>query len=201
MEEPNIRHQSQGVMTNDAETAKRINFNTVSAVVFIALGIALFLIIPHQIDKPLINLGGAGQSNLDAEAFPQMVASGFVLLGAWYLFVSFSLRQHNQLRDLNFEAVTNVAVTLVIMAAYVWLMISLGFVAGSAIMIFAMSTYFGNRNFVLSALVSVVIPLVVFVLFTKVLITSLPPFPVDELIPESWIIYEPVKYLSNRSIF
>lgn len=188
-------------MTNDAETAKRINFNTVSAVVFIALGIALFLIIPHQIDKPLINLGGAGQSNLDAEAFPQMVASVFVLLGAWYLFVSFSLRQYNQLRDLNFEAVTNVAVTLVIMAAYVWLMISLGFVAGSAIMIFAMSTYFGNRNFVLSALVSVVIPLVVFVLFTKVLITSLPPFPVDELIPESWIIYEPVKYLSNRSIF
>ncbi|MDH3316298.1 MAG: tripartite tricarboxylate transporter TctB family protein [Gammaproteobacteria bacterium] len=188
-------------MTSDAETAKRINFNTISAVVFTALGIVLFLIIPHHIDKPLINLGGAGQSNLDAEAFPQMVAGMFVLLGAWYLFVSFSLREHNELRDLNVEAVTNVVVTLVIMAAYVWLMLSLGFVAGSAIMIFTMSTYFGNRNFVLGALVSIVVPLVVFVLFTKPLVTSLPPFPVDELIPESSIIYKPIKYLSNRSIF
>lgn len=201
MEEPNTTRQSESGMTGGDETAKRVNFNTISSVVFVALGIALFLIIPHQIDKPLINLGGAGQSNLDAEAFPQMVAGVFVLLGAWYLFVSFSLRQHNQLRDLDGEAVTNVAVTMVIMAAYVWMMIYLGFVAGSAIMIFAMSTYFGNRNFVLGASVSVVIPLVVFVLFTKVLITSLPPFPVDELIPESWIIYEPIKYLSNRSIF
>ena len=188
-------------MTSETETAKRFNFNTVSAVIFIALGVALFLVIPHQIDKPLINLGGAGQSHLDAEAFPQMVAGIFVLLGAWYLFVSFSLREHNELRKLDLEAITNVIVTLAIMAAYVWLMLFLGFVAGSAIMIFTMSTYFGNRNFVLGALVSIAVPLVVFVLFTKPLVTSLPPFPVDELIPERWIIYEPLKYLSNKSIF
>jgi hypothetical protein len=188
-------------MSNDSESAKRINFNTVSALVFIALGVGMLLIIPHQIDKPYINLGGAGQSNLDAETFPQMVAGAFVMLGAWYLLVSFSLREHNALRDLNSEAITNVIVTLLIMASYVWLMISAGFVVGSAIMIFAMSSYFGNRNYLLGASVGVVIPLVVFVLFTKVLITSLPPFPVDELIPQSWVIYEPIKYLSNRSIF
>ena len=183
------------------ETARRINFNTVAALVFIALGVALMLLIPHQIDKPFINLGGAGRSNLDAEAFPQMVAGVFILLGAWYLLISFGLREHNDLLDLDSEAVINVVITLVIMAAYVWLMVALGFVVGSAIMIFVMSSYFGNRNFVLGASVSVVIPLLVFVLFTKVLVTSLPPFPVDELIPESWFIYEPVKYLSNRSIF
>lgn len=188
-------------MNTDVETRRRVNFNTVSAVIFVALGVGLFLIIPHQIDKPLINLGGAGQSYLDAETFPQLVASLFVLLGAWYLFVSFSLRERNELRELDFEAITNVIVTFVIMAAYVWLMVYLGFVVGSAIMIFAMSTYFGNRNYVLGASVSVIVPLLVFVLFTKLLVTSLPPFPVDELIPESWIIYEPVKYLSNKSIF
>lgn len=188
-------------MTEEARTTKGLNFNTVAAVVFIILGVSLFLIIPHEIDKPLINLGGAGQSNLDAETFPQIVAGAFLLLGAWYLITSFSLHQHNGLRDLDREAITNVIMTLLIMAAYVWLMVHLGFVAGSAIMIFVMSTYFGNRSFILGAAVSIVIPLVVFVLFTKVLITSLPPFPVDDLIQEQWIIYEPIKYLSNKSIF
>ena len=188
-------------MTNDARTTKRMNFNTVAAVIFIILGVSLFLIIPYEIDKPLINLGGAGQSYLDAETFPQMVAGVFLLLGAWYLVASFSLHERNELRDLDAEAVTNVVATLLIMAAYVWMMISLGFVTGSAIMIFAMSTYFGNRSFVLGGLVSIVIPLVVFVLFTKLLITSLPPFPVDDLIPRGWVIYGPLKYLSNHSIF
>jgi hypothetical protein len=188
-------------MSSDRETAKRFNFNTIAAIVFIALGVGLFLVIPHQIDKPLISIGGAGQSNLDAEAFPQMLAGVFVLLGAWFLWVSFSLREHNELLDLDGEAITNVVVTLVIMSGYVWLMVSAGFVVGSAIMIFVMSTYFGNRNFALGAAVSLVVPLVVFVLFTKVLVTSLPPFPVDEAVPESWVIYEPLKFLSNRSIF
>lgn len=95
----------------------------------------------------------------------------------------------------------NVTVTVVIMAGYVYVMVNLGFVVGSALMIMVMSTYFGNRNYWLSGAVSVIIPLLVFVLFTKVLITSLPPFPVDEVIPKSWIIYDPLKFISNKSIF
>jgi|TARA_B100000315_G_scaffold258118_2_gene309141 hypothetical protein len=183
-----------------AEPVRRYNFNTVAAVVFIALAAILFLIIPYQIDKPLINLGGAGMSNLDAETFPQIVAGAFLVLGLWYLFVSFSIRQRNALRDLNLEAITNVLVTLAIMAAYVGMIVYLGFVVGSAIMVFVMSSYFGNRNYLLGLAVSITIPLLVFVLFTKPLATSLPPFPVDELIPESWIIHTPIKYLSNKSI-
>jgi hypothetical protein len=177
------------------------NFNTVVAVVFIVLAAILFFIIPGQIDTPLINLGGAGQSNLEAETFPQIIAAAFFLLGLWYLFISFRLRQRNQLRDLNLEAITNVVVTLAIMTTYVGLIIYLGYVVGSAIMVFVMSTYFGNRNYLLGLGVSLVVPTLVFVLFTKPLVTSLPPFPVDELISESWIIYPPLKYLSNKSIF
>ena len=183
-----------------AEPVRRYNFNTVAAVVFIALAAVLFLIIPSQIDKPLINLGGAGMSNLDAETFPQSVAGAFLVLGLWYLFVSFSIRQRNLLRDLNLEAITNVIVTLAIMAAYVGMIVYLGFVVGSAIMVFVMSSYFGNRNYLLGLAVSIIIPLLVFVLFTKPLVTSLPPFPVDELIPENWPIHAPIKYLSNNSI-
>jgi hypothetical protein len=150
----NPGHRSRRGVSRQPESAKRFNFNTIATLVFIGLGIGLFLIIPHQIDKPLINIGGAGQSNLDAEGFPQLLAGVFVLLGAWFLWVSFSLREHNGLLDLDGEALTKVAVTLVIMSAYVWLMISAGFVIGSAIIIFAMSTYFGNRNFALGGAIS-----------------------------------------------
>ena len=189
-------------VTGDAAApGGRYNFNTVVAVVFIVLAAILLFIIPGQIDTPLINLGGAGQSNLEAETFPQIIAAAFFLLGLWYLFISFRLRQRNQLRDLNLEAITNVVVTLAIMTAYVGLIIYLGYVVGSAIMVFVMSTYFGNRNYLLGLGVSLVVPTLVFVLFTKPLVTSLPPFPVDELISESWIIYPPLKYLSNKSIF
>jgi hypothetical protein len=48
--------------------------------------------------------------------------------------------------------------------------------------------------------VALAVPVIIFVLFTKVLITSLPPFPVDEVIPQHWMIYDPIKYISNRSI-
>ena len=192
---------SDSVTGDDQAPGGCYNFNTAAAAVFIALAAVLFFIIPGQIDTPLINLGGAGQSNLEAETFPQIIAGAFFVLGLWYLFISFRLRQPNQLRDLNLEAITNVVVTLAIMTAYVGLIIYLGFVVGSFIMVFVMSTYFGNRNYLLGLAVSLVVPTLVFVLFTKPLVTSLPPFPVDELISESWVIYPPLKYLSNKSIF
>ena len=63
---------------------KNYNFNTISAGVFILLAIALFITIPYQIDKPLIEIAGVGGSNLFAELFPKIVASSLLVLGVWY---------------------------------------------------------------------------------------------------------------------
>ncbi|NQV56100.1 MAG: tripartite tricarboxylate transporter TctB family protein, partial [Rhodospirillales bacterium] len=62
---------------------------------------------------------------------------------------------------------------------YVVMMVNLGFVLGSAIMVFALSTYFGNRNLKLGAAVSVFVPVLIFFIFRRVLKTELPPFPID----------------------
>lgn len=158
---------------------RRYNFNTVAAGVFIALAIGLFLIIPYQIDKPLIQIAAVGQSNLSPELFPRIVAIAMLVLGLWYFVVSFSMEEVNGLRLLDGEAVKNVAVTLLLMALYVPLMVNLGFVVGSALMVFAMSTYFGNRSFILGGLVSVLLPMTIFFVFRRLLLTELPPFPVD----------------------
>ncbi|MGI9523105.1 MAG: tripartite tricarboxylate transporter TctB family protein [Hyphomicrobiaceae bacterium] len=155
------------------------NFNTIAAVVFLALAVGLYLSIPYQIDKPLFQIGAASQSNLSAELFPTIVAVSMFVLGIWYLWLSPKLKETNDLATLDREAITNVTVTLVLMAIYVPLMVNLGFVVGSAIVIFAMSTYFGNRNFGLGAAVSIVVPMAMFFVFRRLLLTELPPFPID----------------------
>jgi hypothetical protein len=169
---------TEEITGDGAAPERRFNFNTVAAVLFITFAIVLFLLIPTQIDKPWIVLG-VSQSTLPPELFPQVVSASFLFLGIWLFVKSFSLHQRNELRDLNREAIKNVGVTLVMMAAYVPLMVNWGFVVGSAAMIAVMSTYFGNRNYVLAAVVSIGIPMTVFFLFRRVLLTELPPFPID----------------------
>ncbi len=185
---------------NGQTTQRRFNFNTVAAIIFIGLAIGLYLIIPYHIDKPLIQLS-VGQFNLPPELFPQIVAIVLFLLGVWFLIVSFGIDQKNLLRDLDKEAITNVTITLIMMAIYVPLMVNLGFVFGSAILVFAMSTYFGNRSFLLGGAISLIIPMGIYLIFLKVLFIELPPFPVDDLISKGSFIYEPVKFLSNNSFF
>ena len=155
----------------DQVVEKKFNFNTVAAIIFIALGIFLYIVIPSQIDKPLIQLS-TGQFNLPPELFPQIMAICMVILGGWFLLKSFSIDQINELKNLDKEAITNVTVTLVMMALYVPLMVNLGFVVGSAIMIFAMSTYFGNRNYLVGAVISIFLPVLVFATFRRLLLVS-----------------------------
>jgi len=154
------------------------NFNTVAAVFFVVLAVVLYFIIPNYIDKPLIVLG-ISQSSLPPETFPQAVSVCFFVLGIWFAVKSFSLDQKNDLRDLDRESLVNVSVTLILMAIYVPLMVNLGFVLGSALMVFAMSTYFGNRNFLLAGAISIFIPMAIFFTFRRLLQTELPPFPID----------------------
>ena len=170
------RRLGQNLM--DQITGKKFNFNSAAAIGFIVLAVVLYIIIPSQIDKPLIQLA-VGQSNLSAELFPQLIAICMFLLGVWFLLISFSINQINELRNLDKEAILNVSITLLIMAVYVPLMVNFGFVLGSAITIFFMSTYFGNRNYVLGLLVSILLPMLIFATFRRVLLVELPPFPID----------------------
>ncbi len=166
---------------------KRVNFNTIASVVVIALAIAMFVLIPHQIEKPMIVLAEDAMS-LKASLFPQVVAAAFLVLGIWFFFKSFSLAETNRLRELNGPAVANVAITLVAMAIYAPLMVSLGFVVSSAVLIAFLATFYGNRNYYLTAVVSIAVPVAIFFTFTKLLATSLPPFPIDTFLTKYFVL-------------
>ena len=156
----------------------KANFNTVAAVFFVILAVVLFLIIPDQIEKPIIVLAEDAM-NLKANVFPQLVAAGFLGLGVWFFFKSFSVAETNQFLELDRPALVNVGTTLVAMAIYAWAMLELGFVVSGAIMIAFLATFYGNRNYYLTAAVSIIVPVAIFFIFTKLLATSLPPFPID----------------------
>jgi len=177
--------QNEGGNADDIQ--RRINFNTVAAVLFVAFGIALFLLIPTQIDKPLIVITGS-VANLPAELFPKLISAAFLILGVWFTVISLKLRQENGFVALDKEAITNVAVTLFMMALYVPLMVNIGFVVGSAIMVFAMSTYFGNRNYWLGAAISIILPIGMFMMFRRLLLVELPAFPIDIYPLTNWSI-------------
>ena len=119
------------------------------------------------------------RTSLPPETFPQTIAICLLVLGIWFFFKSFSIDQVNELANLDREAWTNVTVTLIMMGIYVPLMVNLGFVVGSAIMIMAMSTYFGNRNYVVAGVLSIALPSLMYYIFRAQLASELPPFPID----------------------
>ena len=166
---------------NDGKSVRNFNFNTVFGILFVVLSGILFLIIPDQIEKPLI-VFSANEHDLKPTLFPRLIAVGFGILGIWLFFRSFSVREDNELKNLDHEAITNVSVILLAMAAYVPLMMTVGFVVSSGLVIAFMSTFFGNRNYLLTAIVSIAVPVSVFFAFTKLLATYLPPFPVDTVL-------------------
>jgi hypothetical protein len=172
---------------NDWGAVRRFNFNTVFGILFFVLSVVLFLIIPGQIEKPLV-VFAANENELEPKLFPQLVAAGFGVLGLWLFFRSFSIRERNQVKDLDRGAIINVAVTLLIMAAYGPMMMEIGFVVSSALVIAFLSTFFGNRNFYLTGLVSVAVPVAIFFIFTKFLATYLPPFPIDTVLTGFYIL-------------
>ncbi|MEE9290991.1 MAG: tripartite tricarboxylate transporter TctB family protein [Alphaproteobacteria bacterium] len=165
----------------------KTNFNTIAAIFFVVISMTLFVIIPGQIEEPLIVLPQS-EKNLQATLFPHLVATGFLGLGIWFFFKSFSLTETNKLRALDRGALANVAVTLVAMAIYGPVMINLGFVVSSVIVIAFLATFYGNRNYYLTAAVSVAVPVAIFFTFTKLLATSLPPFPIDTFLTKYFIL-------------
>ncbi len=121
---------------------RRLNFNCIAAAAFVGLGVALVLLIPSQIEKPLLILG-QGSDGLDPALFPSVVAGALIVIGLWFLAAAFAMREVNGLRELDWEAWQNVGVSLVAFLAYALLMEPLGFVLSSVLLIGALSLFYG----------------------------------------------------------
>lgn len=165
-----------------ASHSKRVHFtfNTGCALGVIALGVAIWVLTPYQVEKA-VPLFGQPASGLDPHLFPRTIAAIIVILGIWYFFRALKLDEENLLRKLDREAIVNTIVSIVTFAIFALVMEHVGFVIAGALVMFFLSTFYGNRSWWLGVLVSVAVPFGVFNLFTKILLVFLPEFSYAEL--------------------
>jgi putative tricarboxylic transport membrane protein len=155
---------------------RKLNFNAVAALVSVVFAAVLFFITPYQVEKPVV-VFGQSLNALDPTLFPRLVALGIFGLGIRYFFKSFSLHEHNRFRDLDREGYINVGVSLAAFTLYALLMEPLGFILSSVLLVAGLSTFYGVRNRLLVAAVSVGIPVAIYFAFTRMLQVFLPAFP------------------------
>lgn len=156
--------------------SRKANFNVVAAFLFVAFAVALYVITPYQVEKPVV-VFGQSLNALDPTLFPRVVAVGMFVSAIWFFIESFQLRERNGFRDLDREAYVNVAVSIVAFALYALLMEPLGFVLSSILLVGGLSFFYGVRSIPLIALASVGVPVAVYFVFTRMLQVFLPAFP------------------------
>ena len=155
-------------------STRRWSYDTVCAIAFVALGVALFLLIPHQVARPLMMFGQMA-SGLQPERFPQVVAGFLVGFGLWYLWQSRGAQEASGFAALTPGGAARVLIALGALLLYAGLLEPLGFVPASFIIASALSLFLGQRNIALGVAVCLGVPVVIYLLFTRVLHVSLPP--------------------------
>lgn len=158
----------------------RFNFNFGCAIGVILFGVAIWVLTPYQVEKA-VPLFGEPASGLDAHLFPRLIASVFVTLGILYFIKAFALMEDNELLKLNREAIINTVVSFVSLGVFAFVMVPIGFVISGALVMFFLSSFYGNRTWWLGILISTAIPFGIYNLFTKVLLVYLPEFPYADL--------------------
>lgn len=163
-------------MTRPGGSSARFNSNSVTALVIVALGIAIWLLTPYQVAEPP-TFFGRSSAGVSPKLFPQIIAVGMVITGACYFYLSRSMDEINGFVGLPLSAYVNLGVMLAAMIAYVAFLRPLGYVATSMVVATGVSVYYGSRNAIGIGLTGIVAPLVIFFLFTRYLGVSLPSFP------------------------
>jgi putative tricarboxylic transport membrane protein len=160
-------------MPNFQSWKDRTNFNTVVAIILMVFSIIVFILIPYQIEKPKL-LTGRSLSGLTPSLFPRLSIVGLFILSVCYLVFSPRMEEKNLFKELKAKSLVRVLVTVAVFMVYALLFEPLGFILSSALMVCALTFYYGNRNILIMLLVVVGAPLVIYFIFTHLLQVSLP---------------------------
>ncbi|MEM7462886.1 MAG: tripartite tricarboxylate transporter TctB family protein [Pseudomonadota bacterium] len=154
----------------------RMSAITWFSLVSLATAIAMFALVPNQVEKPPA-IFGMESEGLNPEFFPHVVTALWMLTSIWMLVDSFITPPKPETEKTPQGAYVRVLVTLGAALAYTLALVWLGFVASSAVVIIMLSLFLGARNPFKIGLVAIVVPSAVFLIFTRLLHVSLPPFP------------------------
>lgn len=154
----------------------RPNFNTVAGVFCVIFSIFLYVIIPYEVAEPPTLFGQSG-SALDPKLFPTIIAVLFFLIGLWYIFESFGLREKNDFKALKGSNIKNILISILILFFYALTLEPIGFIISSFIVTIILTLYYGSRNIFGVIGVTVVVPIGIYYIFTRWLQVYLPAVP------------------------
>ncbi|MEQ9328224.1 MAG: tripartite tricarboxylate transporter TctB family protein [Rhodospirillales bacterium] len=147
----------------------------IASMVSTLLAAAMWVLVPYQVDKP-VSLFGFGPAGLDPKTFPYLVTAGWFLVSLWNVWDA--ARQPEGQRGPAFAGpAPSVIATLFIAFVYAQSLEPAGFVLSSALVVALLSIYYGARDAIRIAICALGIPGLIFVIFTRLLHVSLPPFP------------------------
>ncbi len=157
----------------DADTKKKWNFNTTIAVLLIVFWGGVYFLIPYQIAKPRLFLGRS-LMGLEPTLFPTISVVLLISLSLWYLFVSKTIKEVNELVDMDREQIIKTIVTIAAFCAYTLMFDRLGFILSTVLFAGPLTIYFGARKPVTIILVCLVCPVCIYLLFTTLMHVYLP---------------------------
>ena len=149
-----------------------------TAAINLVLAVGLFIATPGQVETPPTILGMAS-GDMAPTVFPRVVTAIWALISLWNLVLSFRGARPSSIgkSGLSGAALKALVVTLGTAVLYALLLVPLGFVLSSVLTIVGLSIYYGSRSPGRIALAAFVVPGVMYVVFTRLLLVSLPPFP------------------------
>lgn len=138
------------------------------ACVFSVLAMFLFIAAPCLI----------GDVILEPEEIPPIFFPRFILLIIFILSVTVILRaiheRNNITVDLNWLGAQRMIIMFISMIVYIFLFKRLGFIVSTSLLIFFLSWYYGNRNWIKLLALTIIFPPLIYFLFSRVFYILLP---------------------------
>jgi len=152
---------------------KKWNFNTTIALLFIVFWGGVYFIIPYQIAKPKLFLGRS-LMGLEPTLFPTISVILIICLSLWYLFISKTIAEVNEFIGMDKEQIIKTLVTIAAFCAYTQMFDRFGFILSTILFACPLTIYFGARKPITIALVGLVCPVSIYLLFTTLMHVYLP---------------------------
>jgi len=153
---------------------KKINLSI--GIVSTFLSCAIYFLVPFEVNSDPIP-GTGDLVRITPAAIPLICAVAFFAIGSLFILHPFvfakSVRQDNDVK-FSRDGLVRGFITLIIVISYPTLLEALGFLLGTAIILFALNLYFGTRKIWQLFLGAVILPICIYYIFGSVMYVPLP---------------------------
>lgn len=143
------------------------------ALTFLVVGTAYYLLIPYQVEKPMLVFGQA-MMDMTPTLFPTIAGIGLIVTSAFALAQSLLSPEENPFKSVNRVVLKQIGVILALLYIFAVAFEPVGFIVSGVLVTLALSFYLGNRSPVALAVLALGVPGLVYFVFTKLLLIALP---------------------------